>query len=129
MSKDNGTFFNMKMTKTQKEILDFVTEVIYDDSKSKAGVINDLIKQQAINYVFGIGSEDFNLSDDALLALIKQEKRNRDIQTIRTIGIDKIKIMVEQKVEGYEYFEELIKHMEENGQDKVDIEVTQSALF
>lgn len=129
MGKENGTFFNMKMTIAQKEILDFVTEVIYDESKSKAGVINDLIKQQAINYVFGASSDDFNLSDDALLALIKQEKRSRDIKTLMVIGVDKIKTMVNQKVEGYEYFEELLKHMEENHEDNVDIEVSRSALF
>ena len=84
MGKDK-TNFNMQLTTTQKEIMDFVTEVIFGDySFSKADSVIELFRNCSIDY---LGMDFKNrIDDETLLYLLKEQKRFQDMQLITTLG-------------------------------------------
>lgn len=84
MGKDK-TNFNMQLTTTQKDIMDFVTEVIYGDyGFSKADTVIELFRQSAIDYL-GIDFKN-RIDDETLFYLLKEYKRGEDMQLITTLG-------------------------------------------
>lgn len=90
---NDKTNFNMQLTTTQKEIMDFVTEVVYEGYNfSKADTVIELFRDRAIGYL-GINF-DGRLNDDTLLALLKEEKKEHDFSMIRTLGADKFEKLI-----------------------------------
>lgn len=116
MSKKDGTFFNMKLTQTQKEIMDFIASEIYGGNSSKASVVIDLVRNKAYEYLnFG----DVNFSDEMLLLALLNNKKEKEMLLIQTVGVDNYKKMIEEYKEKHGYsddvkiHEELVKEYEE----------------
>ena len=110
MSTNNTTNFNMKLTDTEKEIMDFVTEVIHSGRYSKADLVVELFKQNALHYL-GLPDDAIAGDDKFLLSLLKEHKRDEDITMIKMIGIDKYKALIENYKK--EYGEDSSKYLEE----------------
>jgi len=94
MGKDK-TNFNMQLTTTQKDLMDFVTEVIYGDySFSKADTVIELFRNRAIEY---LGMEFKNrIDDETLLYLLKGQKRDEDMSLVKTLGVDKFQALIDE---------------------------------
>lgn len=112
MAKDR-TNFNMQLTMTQKEIMDFVTEVIYGDyGFSKADAVIELFRQSAIDY---LGMDFKNrVDDEILLYLLKDQKRFEDMGIIRTLGPEKYQALIDESKAvnpniDYSYMESLLE--------------------
>jgi len=99
------TNFNMQLTETQKELMDFVTNVIYAEYEySKAEMVNMFFKNACFGYVPFLQDEDgdrLNISDEELLSYLKQEKREKDMNLIRMVGTNKYRIMLEDFKKNY----------------------------
>lgn len=119
MGKDK-TNFNMQLTPTQKEIMDFVTEVIFDGHNySKADTVIELFRNSAIDYL-GI-NYDGRFDDETLLSLLKEEKFRQDLDLVAVIGTERFeKFINESKEKGMDtsYNEELLKAYKSNKGDK-----------
>ena len=93
------TNFNMQLTETQREIMDFVTDVIYAQYEhSKAEMVNMFFKNACFGYLPFLQSEDcehFNISDEELLSYLKQEKKEKDMTMIRMVGTAKFRVWIE----------------------------------
>lgn len=89
------TNFNMQLTDTQQEIMDFVTEFVYQGYDfSKAAMVSVLFKQAGLNYL-GFNIDWYNISDEELLTLLKARKREEDKKLIFFMGVDKYKTLIE----------------------------------
>lgn len=102
------TNFNMQLSVTQKEIMDFVSEVIFENT-SKADTINELFRNAAFNYL-GI-EENIKIDDITLLSLLKEEKLSKDLDMISMIGVEKFANAInENKSKGLDtsYYEKLL---------------------
>lgn len=99
MAKTN---FNMQLTDTEKEIMDFVTEVIFQEyNSSKADVVSMLFKRTALNYL-GMNDDDWcSISDEMLLTMLKSHKRCEDMRIISIIGAEKYKALIEDYKKEY----------------------------
>ena len=124
MGKDK-TNFNMQLTITQKELMDFVTEVIYGDySFSKADTVIELFRNRAIEY---LGIEFTSRIDDAtLLYLLKGQKRDEDMGLVKMLGADKFQALIdESKLNNpnidYSYMEGLLEDFK-NGKTEESFE-------
>lgn len=115
MAKTN---FNMQLTDTEKEIMDFVTEVVYQEYNfSKADMVSMLFKNSAINYL-QLGVEPHQISDEELLALLKYQKRETDKTNARMIGIDQYRTIISTFIQQYpdfdpSYMQGILKEIEE----------------
>lgn len=109
---NDKTNFNMQLTTTQKQIMDFVTEVIFEGyNYSKADMVSLLFKNSAIEYLH-LGVEPYSISDEMLLALLLEEKKRKDLDLVAVIGVDQFeKLIADAKEKGLDtsYNEELIK--------------------
>ena len=109
---NDKTNFNMQLTQTQKEIMDFVTEVIFDGRNySKADTVIHLFRNVALNY---LGFDDLKgrFSDESLLSFLKQYKFQEDLNLIAMIGIERYEKFIEDSKEkglNTSYNEELLK--------------------
>jgi hypothetical protein len=105
------TNFNMQLTDVQKEIMDFVTEVIYSDyNYSKAEVVLELFREAGIQYL-GLPEEAIGNDDDILLFSLKEEKMNKDVSTISFFGAEQYKAFIEDskaKGNNVEYLEKCL---------------------
>lgn len=116
------TNFNMQLTNTQKEIMDFSVDVIFAEYKfSKANLVSMLIKKSALDYL-NLFDEKllFDISDEQLLLLLKQQKRDKDMDLISMLGLEKYKSMIKEGKEKYPdsdftYMENLVKEYENKG--------------
>lgn len=128
------TNFSMQLTDTEKEIMDFVAEVVFSGYDfSKAGMVSFLVKEAAINYV-GLDDADFisgKISDEFLLSMLKARKRDKDMTMINFMGVRQFRIFIEECKKNPSmdavYFEELLeeyitKHPEANVELGADIE-------
>lgn len=111
MSNDK-TNFNMQLTTTQKQIMDFVTEVVFEGyNYSKADMVSLFFKNNAIEYLH-LGIEPHSISDEMLLALLLDEKKTKDLDLVSIIGVEQFeKLIADAKGKGMDttYNEELIK--------------------
>lgn len=126
------TNFNMQLTDTEKEIMDFVTDVIYADfGYSKADVVSALFRSRAIDYLVenpadGFEEEFFgasNMSDESLMVLLKQKKREEDKALIYGLGVIKYRSMIEKFKTDYpnndcSLMEELLEEVEKELEGK-----------
>lgn len=115
------TNFNMQLTDTQKELMDFSVDVIFSEYKfSKANLVSMLVKKSALDYLNMFDEKTlFEISDEQLLFLLKQEKRNKDMHFINMIGLEKYKAMIKEGKEkypdsDYTYMDGLIAEYEKN---------------
>lgn len=115
MGKDR-TNFNMQLTMTQREIMDFVTEIAFDGyGYSKAEVVNLLFKHNALNYL-NMGIEPHDISDEMLLELLWEQKKSKDLDLIAIMGLAQYEnITAKSKEKGLDtsYHEELIEKYKE----------------
>ena len=113
---NDKTNFNMQLTTTQREIMDFVTEVVFDGyGYSKAEVVNLLFKNNALNYL-SMSIEPHEMSDEIVLALLLQAKRTKDVDSIAFTGVELYeKLIAINKKKGLDtsYNEELLKEYKE----------------
>lgn len=111
------TNFNMQLTDTEKEIMDFVRDVVFQGCNfSKADMVSVLVKNSAINYL-GYNMEFHEVSDEELLTLLKQRKREEDKKLIFFIGVEKYRNLIEDYKKEYpegdsSYMESLLKEYE-----------------
>jgi len=110
MAKTN---FNMQITETQKEIMDFVTDVVYFDQMSKAGVVVQLFRERAYSYL-SLDSLDIDLSDEMLLSALLSQKKEEDSRLIGVMGTSQYRKLIDefkQKYVDYDcsYMEQLLK--------------------
>lgn len=116
------TNFNMQLTLTEKEIMNYVTDVIYGDfNYSKADIVSILFKKAAIQYL-NYGFDWNDISDEELLIMLKQKKKDDDKSVIHFIGTEQYKQMIEKfKVEYPEndtsYMEMLLSEVEKELED------------
>jgi hypothetical protein len=121
MAKDR-TNFNMQLTTTQKEIMDFATEVIYVDyGFSKADTVIELFRKCALDYL-GMNFEN-RIDDETLLYLLKDQKRFEDMGIIRAVGIEKYQALIdESKLKNpnldYSYMESLLEDFKNGKTEK-----------
>lgn len=87
------TNFNMQLTDTEKEIMDFVTDVIFEGTYSKAQLVLDFFKEKAIDYL-GLPEEAMGLYDEVLLSSLKKHKFDNDVDMVGMVGIDKFKAFI-----------------------------------
>lgn len=112
---NDKTNFNMQLSITQKDIMDFVTEVIYGDyGFSKADAVIDLFRNSALNY---LGLEfDGRINDEMIYQLLLEQKRSKDLDLISFMGLAQYeKITANSKEKGLDisYHEGLIKEYKE----------------
>lgn len=114
------TNFNMQLSDTQKEIMDFVTDIIYEElgQPTKASVVNILFKQAAIDYL-GFDFEWYQVSDEQVMSMLKSKKFETDIHLIGVIGADKYRETIEAYKKSYpdydpSYMESLLSQYLEN---------------
>lgn len=93
MSKDY-TNFNMRITNTQKDIMDFVENVIHEGIYSKSALILNYFRNNAFGYL-GFNDE-VNLTDEMLLTLLVEKKKEKDFDMIRFVGVENYKKMIEE---------------------------------
>lgn len=111
------TNFNMQLTDTEKEIMDFVTDVVFQEYNfSKADMVSVLFKNSAINYL-GYDIQWHDISDEELLTLLKQHKREEDKKLIIFLGAEKYKSLIDDFKKNYPdqdptYMEGLLKEFE-----------------
>lgn len=90
----NYTNFNMRITDTQKDIMDFVCDVIHDGLYSKSALVLKYFRDNAFGY---IGFEDnVTISDEMLLTLLFERKKEKDFDMIRVVGVENYKKMIEE---------------------------------
>jgi hypothetical protein len=113
--------FTMQITDTEKDIMEFVTEVCFQENNfSKADVVSALFKQHALNYLnMNISFND--ISDEEILTLLKSAKRDKDSLLVRFLGTDKYKDLIEQYKKEYpngdsSYMEELLADYIQRGE-------------
>jgi hypothetical protein len=94
MAKINTTNFNMKLTDTEKEIMDFVTEVIHGGRYSKSDLVIELFKQNALYYL-GLPEEAVGIYDEVLLSALKKKKMDEDITMINMVGVEQYRKLIE----------------------------------
>jgi hypothetical protein len=100
MVKTNTTNFNMKLTDTEKEIMDFVTEVIHGGRYSKADLVIELFKQQALDYL-DLPEEAIGIYDEVLLSALKKKKMDEDITMVSMVGVEQYKKLIKDYKEKY----------------------------
>lgn len=111
MAKINTTNFNMKLTDTEKEIMDFVAEVIYYGDYSKSDLVIELFKQAAINYL-GLPEEAKGIYDEVLLSALRKKKMDEDIAMINMVGAEQYKKLIEDYKEKYGIDSDGVAHLE-----------------
>ena len=91
----DNTFFNMKLSKTEKEIMDFVSTFAMDYPMSKAQMVLEFVKDYAIGYLdLPIDTEEIkkSMSDEMLLAALikklKEKNKQKLIMMIDGCGLD-----------------------------------------
>lgn len=112
MAKTN---FSMQITETQKDIMDFATEVIFDQYEfSKAEMVFYLVKKSALDYVGIPIDELFSISDEILYSMMREKKFDEDMKIITFCGgVDKFRATIERHKKEYpgvdcSHFEELL---------------------
>jgi hypothetical protein len=96
MAKTN---FNMQLSDTQKEIMDFTTDVIFNGQFSKAGVVLELFKSEALNYLSY--PADCDLSDEIILSALLSHKREEDSKLIGFLGTAQYRKVVDEFKKNY----------------------------
>ena len=110
------TNFNMQLTDTQKEIMDFVTDVIFDSNYSKAQLVLEFFEERALNYLDIPSTEVGRIYDDVLLSALKKHKFDDDVRMVGIVGVDKFKASIEDGKSSntdVTYFEKLLSTYEE----------------
>ena len=105
------TNFNMQLTVTQRKIMDFITEVVFEGTNySKADTVNELFRNAALNYLC-IEDENCRIDDETLFALLQEEKMTKDLDLISVVGAEKFENAIkENKSKGIDtsYYEKLL---------------------
>jgi len=109
MAKTN---FNMQITDTQKDIMDFITDVVFFDQISKAGVVMELFREKAYSYLNF--PDDTNLSDEMILSALLSNKREEDSRLIGVIGTLQYRKLIDEYKQKYvdgdsSYMEKLLE--------------------
>lgn len=82
MAKTN---FNMQLTETQKNIMDFTAGVIFEDRLSKASVVMELFRNCALSYL-DFPDDCGDLSDEFLYSMLLSRKKEEDSKLIGFMG-------------------------------------------
>ena len=105
------TNFNMQLTVTQRKIMDFITEVVFEGTNySKADAVNELFRGAALKYLC-IEDENCRIDDETLFALLQEEKMTKDLDLFSVIGAEKFEnAITENKSKGIDtdYYEKLL---------------------
>ena len=96
--------FSMMVTETQKEIMDFVVDIIEGGKYSKA----QFTMEHFIDYAKGYcGMPDgYNLSPKMLLSSLKEAKKRKDSVMVGVIGIENYRKFISESIENGTFSEE-----------------------
>lgn len=110
--------YSMMITEAQKDIMDFVVDVVEDGVYSKAHLVMESFVTRAKGYC-GL-PDDLIMSDEMLLSALKSSKRLSDYNMIPIVGVENYKKMIKEGIDNgtlsdvaVEYMNELLEEFKE----------------